>query len=256
MKRIVPRTFLFLLLLGFISRAEAQVVSYTGGLYSQNFDSMGAAGTVTPLGWHVGSGLGGAVPGTTVVADDGSNTVAGNYNYGVAGVHLSDERALGSKNDSGTQLDTEVHFVNNTGFSITQFTVNYTGEQWRDGGSGVPNTLRLQVSLNGVSWINLGAAFNFTSPINNAGLPTLLDGNAVANQVTGIGGTFTLSTAIANGAAFYLRFADKDDSGKDAGISVDDFKFTAVPEPSGYMLLGIGLLLCSQRFRRHSARRT
>lgn len=253
MKRFFPCTFLFVLLLGFISRAEAQVVNYSGGLYSQNFDSMGAAGTVTPLGWHVGSGPGGAVPGTTVAADDGSSTIAGNYNYGVAGVHLSDERALGSKNDSGTQLDTEVHFVNNTGFAITQFTVNYTGEQWRDGGSGVPNTLRLQLSTNGVTWTSLGSAFNFVSPINNAGVPSLLDGNAPANQITAIGGTYTPSVPIAIGTAFYLRFADKEDNGKDAGIAVDDFKFTAVPEPSAYMLLGIGLLLCAQRFLRRRA---
>ncbi len=101
--------------------------------------------------------------------------------------------------------------------------------------------------------MSLGSAFNFTTPINGAAVG-FLDGNAPANRVAGIGGTFSPSTAIPDGSTFFLRFADPDDGGSDAGIAIDNFAFTVIPEPSVYMLLGVGILLCGQRFiRRKSA---
>lgn len=102
---------------------------------------------------------------------------------------------------SSTQRDTEVHFTNNTGFDITQFTISYDGEEWRNGGTtSVANTLTLQLSLTGLSgsWVDLGSAFNFTSPIFG-GTAGALDGNAPANRVAGIGGTFSPGTAITDG---------------------------------------------------------
>jgi len=116
-------------------------------------------------------------------------------------------------------------------------------------GSTVPNVLTLQLSLDGTTWVSLGAASNFTSPINTA-TASLLDGNASANRVAGIGGTFTPSTAILNGSVFYLRWADPDDTGSDSGLAIDNFTFAAVPEPSVYVLLDGGILLCGQRFLR------
>ncbi len=132
---------------------------------------------------------------------------------------------------------------------ISQFSISYDGEQWRNSGSTVPNVLTLQLSLDGTTWVSLGAAVNFTSPINTA-TAGLLDGNALANRVAGIGGTFTPSTPIPNGSVFYLRWADPDDTGADAGLAVDNSTFSAVPEPSIYVLLGVGILLCGQRFLR------
>ena len=116
-------------------------------------------------------------------------------------------------------------------------------------GSTVPNVLTLQLSLDGTTWVSLGAALNFTSPINTS-TGRALDGNASANRVAGIGGTFTPSTPILNGSVFYLHWADPDDTGADAGLAIDNFTFAAVPEPSVYVLLGVGILLCSQRFLR------
>jgi hypothetical protein len=233
---------------GLVTAAQAQI-SYTGGTYTQDFDSMGAAGTTTPTGWFAGTGTGAAVITTTVIAGTGSATAGGNYNFGIAGTNGVGERALGSLASASTQRDTEVDFTNNLGFNITQFSISYDGEQWRNGGSTVPNVLTLQLSLDGTTWVSLGAAFNFTSPINTS-TGSALDGNASANRVAGIGGTFTPSTAILNGSVFYLRWADPDDTGSDAALAVDNFTFSAIPEPSIYMLLGVGILLCGQRFLR------
>jgi hypothetical protein len=242
--KLLPFTLALSCALALGARAS---VNYTGGTYTQNFNGMGPTGTTTPANWFVGTGAGPVVTGTTVVPSTGSFSGPGNYNFGIAGANSVNDRALGSQADSG-QRDTELDITNNTGFSLTLLQITYTGEQWRDGGSMIPNTLSLQLSTNGITWTSLGAAFNFTSPINLSAGP--LDGNAPANRLTGIGGSFTLSTPIPNGATFYLRFADPDDQGKDAGLAIDDFRFRAVPEPSAYMLLGVGLLICGQRFLR------
>ncbi len=235
------------LVAGMTAAAQAQI-SYTGGTYTQDFDSMGATGTTTPTGWFAGTGTV-AIIGTTVVAGTGSSTAGGNYNFGVAGVNVIGERALGSLASASTQRDSEVRFTNNMGLDITEFTIGYDGEQWRNGGSTVPNVLAMQYSTDGINWTSLGAAFNFTSPINTS-TASALDGNAAANRVAGIGGTYTPTVSIPNGSVFYLRWADIDDTGSDAGIALDNFTFSAVPEPSVYMLLGVGLLFCGQRFLR------
>lgn len=231
---------------------EASPVSYTGGLYSQNFNSMGGTGTTTPTGWFVGSGVGAAATGTTVVSNNGSSTASNHYNYGIAGVHPFGDRALGSKNDSGQQYDTEVEFLNNSGFGLTYFTIRYTGEQWRDGGSGIQNSLIMQYSINGLTWTNLGTSYNFYSLVDNT--PTKLDGNASSNRTVNLGGTFTLSSALAPGSILYLRFADADNGGKDDGLAVDDFTFsaTAVPEPAPAFLFIAGSLLVLLALRKRN----
>ena len=114
---------------GLVTAAQAQI-SYTAGTYTQDFDSMGAAGTTTPTGWFVGIGTGAAVTGTTVLVGTGSSTTGGNYNFGVAGTNAIGERALGSLASAGNQRDTEVDFTNNLGTNITQFSISYDGEQW------------------------------------------------------------------------------------------------------------------------------
>ncbi len=231
--------------------SQAQV-SYTGGTYTENFDSMTATGTTTPAGWFAGTGTGAAVFTTAVTPGTGSSNTGANYNFGVAGVNPVTDRALGSLASGNLQRDSELHITNNTGFNITMFTLSYDGEQWRVGGTtSVANTLMLQYSLTGLagSWVNMGSSFDFTSPIVS-GTAGALDGNAAANRVAGIGGTYTPSAPIPNGTTFFLRWADPDNASADNAVSLDNFSFSAVPEPSVYMLLGVGLLFCGQRFLR------
>ncbi len=198
------------------------IISVTGIPYQQNFDSMGASGTTTPFGWYVGTGSG-AISSTTVTAGTGSSGTARNYNFGSSG---STDRALGSVAAASTQRDSEARFVNLSGASIRSININYTGEQWRRGGNNaVNNQLVLQYSTDGDNFTDLGAAFDFDTPIDS-GSGSALNGNAAANRVTDIGGEFTPAAPITNGEVFYLRWADPDDSGSDHGIAVDDLVLT------------------------------
>ncbi len=200
----------------------AGLIAVSGDPYLQNFDSMGPSGTNTPPGWYVGTGTG-AISGTNLTVDSGSSKNTGNYNYGSSG---SSDRALGSLAANSTQRDTDARFVNGSGASILSFTISYTGEQWRLGGRGSPtNHLVLQYSTDGINFTALGAAFNFNSPLNS-GRAGPLDGNAPANRVSGIGGTYTPATSITNGQVFYLRWADADESSADDGMALDDLTIT------------------------------
>jgi hypothetical protein len=80
-----------------------------------------------------------------------------------------------------------------------------------------------------------------------------LDGNAAANRISGIGGTYTPTLQIANGASFYLRWADPDDGGSDNAVAIDSLSisFSLVPERDTWLVgaLTLGAIACSQRKR-------
>ncbi len=80
-----------------------------------------------------------------------------------------------------------------------------------------------------------------------------LDGNAAVNRISGIGGTYTPTSQIANGASFYLRWADPDDGGSDNAVAIDNLSisFSLVPEPGTWLAgtLALGALGFTQRRR-------
>ncbi len=77
--------------LGLAFTAAAQVVAYTGGTLTENFDSMGAAGTNTPPGWSVGwnNGLVGGVNtyATNVTINNGATAPGNMAGFNCAPVH-------------------------------------------------------------------------------------------------------------------------------------------------------------------------
>lgn len=205
------------------------LIPVTSAIAGENFDSMGDAGTNTPVGWFVGTGTG-AISGTNVTVNTGSATSGGNYNFGTNG---GSDRALGSLAASSTQRDAEARFINASGSNIVSFAISYTGEQWRQGGaSATNNDFVMQYSVTGTNFIAMGNQFNFNTPFD-VGAAGALDGNATTNRVTGIGGTYTPSAAVTNAGIFYLRWADADNTSSDHGMAVDDltvtFTFEAAP---------------------------
>jgi hypothetical protein len=200
-------------------------VPYAGGMYTENFDSMGS-GTATPLNWFVG--IGADASQTAVTVSDGSTGPTAGvaaYNFGaIAGP----DRALGVLPAAGDR-NIETRIQNATGRNITSFTVRYDGEQWRIGNMPATSMLVLRFSVDGVNYVDMGASFAFTPP-RTAAPPLLqdvaIDGNSPANRVAAIGGTYTPATPVPPSGTIYLRWVDADASGNDPALAVDNFSFT------------------------------
>jgi len=210
--------------------AAAQCVSLTtlGSAYTQNFDTLSntAGSTTNNLtipGWFMTEGGGGARDNEQYAVDTGASTTGDMYSYGSAG---SVERALGQLR-SGTLVPLfGACFTNNTGSTITNLAIAYTGEQWRLGTAGRTDQMNFEYSLNATdlvtgTWTNV-SALNFVSP--DTATAGAKNGNAAANR-TALSSTIG-SLSIANGATFWIRWNDQDASGADDGLAVDDFSLT------------------------------
>ncbi|MEJ1971089.1 MAG: ExeM/NucH family extracellular endonuclease [Lacunisphaera sp.] len=212
-------------------------VSYAGGSYVQNFDTLPAGGTFTltsagPFALSAppvnASGLGGwtfaKYDGTGAVAlfrvEAGTGTSGAVYSYGTG---ASTDRALGSLASGSTISRFGTTLINSTGLPITEFTLSYTGEEWR-GGTGT-NSLAFEYAL-GATDINTGTftaapALSFTAPTAATGA---LVGNNAPNR-TAISATIT-GLNWAPGQTLTLRWTDVNDGGNDDGLAIDDLSLS------------------------------
>ena len=268
MKAIVLASLL--LTAGSVS-AFAQTInlSSVGQIYTQDFDSIVAtagafsstSGTQAAIpgltGWS-GVKLGGT--GSTAMnlsADAGTGTTAALYSYGAAS---ATDRALGSL-ASGTNIPGfGAAFVNNTGATLTSFTLNFTSEFWRSSTSA-QNILSFAYGLSGggitsANYLSSASMTSFSSlnvvgpvPVTTNGA---LNGNDAANQAAI---NQTLALVWNPGDTLFIRWQDANDLGNDAGLAIDNLTFTAIPEPSTYALFAglAGLTVAALRRRRATA---
>jgi endonuclease G len=169
-------------------------------------------------------------------AGTGSSNTGALYSFGVAGAGSVGDRALGSVGSSGTgTVYWGVKLTNNTGSTITSLTVQFAGEQWRNGGSSsvtpsVEQVLDFQYSLSATAintpstgWTDYDA-LDFASPIFGTVTPATLDGNLAANRVQK---SSSVPVSIANGQEIWLRWRDIDHANNDHALAIDDLKITA-----------------------------
>jgi hypothetical protein len=220
-------SFLLFCVLG--TAVNGQVILFTSGTYSQDFNTLVITGSDTasnlPLGWLMTEA--GTAANQRYTGGTGSATSGDTYSFGSTG---NTERALGGL-QSGSLIPTiGAKFLNNTGGNINTITFTYTGEQWRCGATGRQDRLDFQYATTAASltdaagnWADVNQ-LDFNTP-NTTGPVGLLDGNAAANRTTGI--TFTLTAlTIPNGSTFYIRWQDFNPSGSDDGLAIDDFTMT------------------------------
>ncbi|HEV7504612.1 MAG TPA: ExeM/NucH family extracellular endonuclease, partial [Thermoanaerobaculia bacterium] len=224
--------FLAALLLGLPAArpAAAQCVSLTtlGSAYTQNFDTLSnTAGSTTNVlaitGWFLTESGGGARDNEQYAVDNGGSTTGDMYSYGAA---ASTERALGELR-SGTLIPVfGACFTNNTGSTITNLAVAYTGEQWRLGTAGRTDQINFEYSTNATDLLtgtyNPVAALNFVTP--DTATVGAKNGNAAADR-TALSSTIS-SLSIPNGATFWIHWTDTDATGADDGLAIDDFSLT------------------------------
>lgn len=246
--------------------------------YSQNFDSMGPAGTTLPSGWTVGylgvessvnraimvpyAGNGLSITAMPVVVSDGSALPAVNVgtvlNLGSSG---NSDRALGNyprTTPSGDHV-MQVALLNNSGSSVSAIQVSYWGEQWRQSqgtSTSGPELLRFLASTTDpLSGFTYFSGLDFLAPKQTTADAPVggLDGNAAGNRVF-VTGTISFQSPVPDGGTFYVRWHDWNDNGtSDHFLGIDDLQIVSVvPEPStvSMLLLGCGALAIGWRGRR------
>ena len=193
---------------------------------TQNFDTLATTGTAAtlPNGWYLNETGTSANADGSYTAGTGASTAGDTYSFGAA---ASSERALGSVTSGTLAPSYGVSLTNNTGATITQLAVSYTGEEWRLGTAGRTDRLDAQISTDATS-LTSGTYTNvdpldFSAP-DTAGPVGARDGNAAADR-TAISAPIT-GLNIPNGASFWLRWVDLDASGNDDGLAIDDVSVT------------------------------
>lgn len=213
--------------------AHAQISYATAGsAYTQNFDNLlptpvpnndtTQPATVLPQGWTFAES--GNSGNTSLRLDNGNSNTGDTYLYGATNTN---ERALGSLASVNVQSTFGASFVNNTGVTLTTFTLNFTNEQWRDG-NGALNTDAFSYSV-GATSLTSGtftpvAGLNLTS-IKNGTSSVSLNGNDASNQSTPTA-TVTGLNWVA-GQTLFIRWVDPDETGNDDGLAVDNVRFSA-----------------------------
>lgn len=207
-------------------------IPLSAGSYQQHFDGLGGTGSAwtnnkTLPGWYASKGNGDA---TNYLAGTGSSTSGGIYSFGVTGAGNSADRALGSIGASGFQYAYGLRLTNDTGQTQSNFSVSFSGEQWRSGSTLSPQTLAFSYQVGGPfsnahsgNWTAL-PALDFVSP-NLSGAGMALDGNALTNRQA-FTGMALAGVSVPPGQELFIRWLDVDDTGFDNGLAIDDLFVT------------------------------
>ena len=200
--------------------------------------SIGAVASTNLDGWFGAKISGSGTTSLPLVADNGSGTSGGVYNYGTA---ASSDRSLGALASGTTTPAFGALIKNATGIAINSVRVTLTAERWR--ASTTNNTLTFAfgkiddigaTTANFLSTSNasLVPGLNITMPAAAAG--GAVDGNAATNQI-GFSNVL-VPVNLAPGETAFIRWRDADEGGSDAGISIDNLSLSAsqdVPVPDG-----------------------
>jgi hypothetical protein len=247
-----------------VSDATASLVyNAPNAVLSQNFNSLASTGSnnswtnnSTVNGWYLFNGAGSAI--TTYSAGVGSSTTGSFYSFGT----VDSDRALGGVGSGGTYFGSPatgavagyiaVGITNQSNITLNKFNVEFDGEQWRNGGNTSAQSMVMQYGFGAsfaavTTWNAPGGNFNWSSPVATS-TAAAVDGN-VAGLVDGRGGEVT-GLNWTNGSTLWIRWVELNDAGNDHGLAIDNFSFSAVPEPSAFLLVGSVLGLAAVRRRR------
>jgi len=202
------------------SNAQTPINLTPGVPYLQNFNSLPSSlPALGMLEWTMDE----AMLDGLITTNDGTNSSAGIYSFG-----SGTDRALGSITQSLAEpLIYGLKFTNPNAYDITSLTIQYTGEQWRFGGS-TTDQLILEYSQDEISWIPV-AALAFTSP-NTTSAVGSLDGNTTGNKTTLLS---TITVSIPNGQYICIRWRDQQTGINDNGLAIDDLIITPNAQISG-----------------------
>lgn len=255
------------------SGATAQAITYTGPTYTQNFDGLSAgvagptvaaghgphalstvgfAGAVGVDGWYGGNHSGTGADSEFRAQDGSLASGRGVVSFGASG---SEERALGALSPANNNQAPRFGalFQNNTGQTLTQVTISFTGEQWRIGNVVAVNTLQFFYALaNSIAdpQMTSFSALNFSGFAHAPGTGgAAADGNAAENRLD-VSATITGLNWVAGDTLAIAWQSDVRAGVQNDGLAIDNFSFTAVPSPGGVAALSLGAAAFAGRRRR------
>lgn len=188
---------------------------------TENFNSLAISGTSSslPIGWFLNE--------TDNNADNiyrtgtGSSNTGDSYSFGVDA-----DRALGGLCTNSLVPSFGAKFKNQTGGSLTNLAVEFTGETWRIGSSNRSDQLDFQYSLDATSISDAGATWadfdglDYINPGQATGSGSLQHSSLISDTIAYIN--------IPSGGIIYFRWIDVNVSGNDDGMSIDDFSITPI----------------------------
>jgi hypothetical protein len=225
-----------------MGQSALAAVNFTGTAYQQDFNTLPTSGSAvawtndsTLQGWSIFKQPEPGTPIPTIAAGAGTSTTGAIYSFGD-----SDERAFGGVGSGNANYYNgaasgsvaawiALALTNSTGSTIDSATLSFDGEQWRNGGNASAQTMILEYGLGGSFetvpfWTAPGGLFDFTSPITGTS-GSALNGNDSANRVADLGGELT-GLAWPSGETLWLRWVEKNDTGNDHGLAIDDLEFS------------------------------
>jgi hypothetical protein len=212
--------------------ANAQIIVDASSLtYLQDFntlDTTSVSSSNLPAGWEIFEYGTGAAANNGYKGNSGTSATGDVYSYGSPS---STDRALGSLSTSGNRACYGATFQNSTGVTITSIAIHYRGEQWRRGTS-TSDTLLFRYSYTAQNIADTlsskwAAYNNLTLTTIYSGTPTssALDGNTTGKYITI---SDTLQVSIPPGDSFLIEWLDKDATGSDEGLAIDDLSMTFI----------------------------
>jgi hypothetical protein len=238
LSHLINKTLMVTVLFGSVMLPVHAQLSFLGIPRSQDFNELITTGSaswtqnITLPGWYLRNNNGNGNV-TTYFADEGATATGRIYSYGTG---TSTERALGSVSSSSSDQYYYLRLTNQSGQTITNFTLKYTGEQWRRAANASAQRLDFSYRLFSsapslVESATYTASYtdfddlDFSSPVTGTVAATL-DGNAAANR------SVKMATVTINwlpNAELWLRWYDDDNTGTDHGLAIDDVSFAVYP---------------------------
>ncbi len=212
--------------------------------YGQNFDGLTAtswSNDVTLPGWFLFRQPAPGTAITSIAIGDGSSSSGTFYSYGTTG---TSERALGGLGSGGAYYLSPptgsaagwiaLALINTSGSALDALNIQFSGEQWRNGGNVNTQTMPLSWGIGSsfaavTSWTTPGGSFSWTSPVASS-TAGAVNGNTTG-KVDSRGGTLT-GLSWQPGTTLWLRWTETNDAGNDHGLAIDDVVITTAASPA------------------------